>query len=480
MDQGSVRLGVAPYCSRRAGGRFKFGHLSRLGPVCQVCYTHKVSGIPAIMLVIVSVVLALLLLARDRSSPVTWTLWMWVAIGVVQILQPISLASVTGAASAICGIGLLCLALPTIIFGSAGSTQVNHGEVHSSYSRYVVITVIFLVLGVIAAVAFQDRIATIAGSDFGSLSAQQVRLAQNSRSQTQDALGILSVSYPILACLGVFGAVRYAKVWILVAVAALALTLPSPARTQTLSVAVSAVVFWLYIRGTSRVIEAPSAMNSAPRKKRFPWVWIMALLVIALIFFNAVGASLSKTGTGVESQDWLPQSLVSPVAYFAAGVPALGVALSSGVNPFDWGTSVYSILRIAHVFSPEVQVPNTIGAFVYAPMPFNVYTGFGQTYFDLGLVGLIVLFVVFGGCVRVAHGRASSGQVQWAWVCAVATAVLLSLPQAFRGLALDIDVEVVVGFVVMKLLVQPKEDVGHSVGGQADGKMRSQLSTRGV
>jgi oligosaccharide repeat unit polymerase len=344
-------------------------------------------------------------------------------------------------------LGLLTLTIPVMRRRrdlSVPDTQ--QGDRQVSFARLVIASAIILTMVLVGAMAFRSGVSAAAGTDFSELTLQQVREAQNGAARGGGLLPLLSAANPIAACLGIYGAFRYSRWWILLTAVAVVAAAQSPARTSSIAMLVAVVVFWLYARNTiSRDEERPT-----PRP--LPVVRLGLAAIVGMMFFLYVGHLLQKDYSGDFDSSGLPGWAVTPVLYFSGGMSALTVALDNSGSPFEYGSSIFLMMRAASVFFPGVAVPDTIGQFVSIPMLFNVYTGFGQIYFDLGLLGVAALAFTLGWLALVAHRKAEAGLVEWAWVSALTATILFTLPMGFRLFNLDVVLQLLGGFLIFWLI----------------------------
>ncbi len=383
---------------------------------------------------------------RDRYSPLAWVLCMWAAIFVLYVLRPVRLEPLNGTALLAISLGLVGLALPSLLPKRAVPQTAYQGNRGASFKRFVVVSAVALVLLVVGMVGFRMGIAAATGSSYESLTLTQVRAAENGIARGGGLIVLLGALGPVVSCLGIYGAYRFSRWWWLLSAAAFALVAQNPARILLLSVLVISVVFWLYAR------TALSKTDEAPGRRRFPIVATILAVLAGLAYFVYVGAALSKNGQANAYSNWLPGWMTTPVMYFLGGISAFSVATRDGFMPYEWGTTIFTPLRILGSIFPGVHAPNTIAQAVHAPMWINIYTGFGQLYFDFGAVGVFVGCALIGTLAVIAHRRAERGYMEWAWVAAALAAVLFSTPQAFRFLNLDVLFELVAGFVAFYII----------------------------
>lgn len=412
------------------------------GARCSVIYMTT-----ALMLLTVATALAAIATGRDARSPLAWSLWVWVGVAVLHVLRPLPMQEMSGTTVLILCVGLVGLTLPVL----QGRTELDapipdQGHRGVSFARFVMVSAVILTMVVVGALAFRSGIASAVGTDFSDLSLQQVRAAQNGEARGGGFLALLSAANPIAACLGIYGAMRYSRTWIVLTLVAVAASTQNPARTSSISLLVAIVIFWLYAR------NAISRDDRKPSPRRLPLGRLVLAGIGGVAVFLFVGELLQKNYVDGMYATTLPGWAVSPVLYFSGGVSALAVALNEMIIPIEFGSSVFVLMRAASFISPDVVVPDTIGLWVSIPMPFNVYTGFGQMYFDFGILGVFGLSLLLGWLALVSHRKADTGRMEWAWVSALMATLLFSLPLGFRLFNLDVALQLTLGFLSFRMI----------------------------
>ncbi|QIZ98427.1 O-antigen polymerase [Leifsonia sp. PS1209] len=388
---------------------------------------------------------------RDRRSPLAWSLCLWAGIFLLYLLQPIRFEPLNWVTLIAISLGLIGLAAPSFL-PHLKPHVARQGDRKLAFRRFLVVTIVIFALFVIGVIAFRAGVANAAGEAYEHLSLKEIRAAQNTVARGGGPVVLLAALGPVVSCLGVYGAYRFSRWWWLISVAAFGLVAQNPARINLLTLLVVTVVFWLYARQSLAKDDHP------PGRKPFPiYVYvIMGVAVIAgLVYFTVVGASLSKNDTATEYSNWLPGWIAAPVLYFMGGIAAFSSATRMGVDPFQWGTTIFTPLKLVNAVFPDVHVPNTIAGAVHSPMWFNVYTGFGQMWFDFGYVGVFVLSAILGTLALYAHRRGEQGSMEWAWVAASSAALLFSLPQAFRLFNLDVLFQLALGAAAFYIIRWP-------------------------
>lgn len=399
---------------------------------------------------VVTLVLATWAWRRDKASPLSMSLWLWVGIAVVLVLRPLELYPVSVKAATIVGVGLLSMVAPLWKRRPLDGFISEQGHASMALARLWFTSAGVLVMVVIGVYTFRSGIAQATGTDFSNLSITNIRAAQAGSAQGGGLFALMSATNPILACLGIYGAWRYSRLWLLLTAVAVWASLQTPARLMTLSLLVGAVVFYLYIRG----YVPKRGGRPVGVLRRLPLLLIGLSGAAALTFFNYLGTKLGKNDiiTSYFTHFAWPDWLLSPVLYFTGGIPALSRAISQGFNPSDPMSSIFSLVHIAMFVDPTIQKPDVLSKYVSIPIPFNVYSGPGVPWFDFGMIGVVVLMFMLGWLAVVSHRKARQGYVEWAWVSAVIAGLLFSLPMTYQLFDLSVDFELVVGFVVFGLI----------------------------
>ena len=401
---------------------------------------------------------ALWVTRREGLSPLTAGVWAWVVTLLVALLDPADLTDVSTQTVLTVGTGIIALSLPSFLNRRDVSPPL---ETHRgiALARLVVLSGFTAAAVIVGLTAFRGRIAAAAGANFGDLSLTQVRLAQTGDAQGGGLTGLLLAAAPLLGCLGAYGAVHYSRLWWVLSVFALYASLQTPARLTTLSLLVQVAVFYYYVR-TTPGSSVPKWYQASRRR-----VIVIASGVAAggVLFFNFLGQRLGKNQLAAVSfpnYAW-PDWTLSPVLYYTGGLPALSKAqVSPGDDPLEQGTSVFTLVRAASEVSDRFVVPNSLGDPVYIPTPFNVFTGFGQIWFDFGFVGVAVLSALLGWVAVVAHRRARVGRLAAAWAAATIAGLLLTMPQAYRLFYLDTLFQLAVGVLAFTWIQRSRERPG--------------------
>lgn len=398
--------------------------------------------------VVVAFASAGLAVYRDRRSPLAWSLCMWAVILLLFVLRPVQFHAMNWTTVTAISLGLAGLALPTLL-PNRDHGPTDQGVRAQAFRRYVIVAGVLLVLLIVGVLAFRITIANAVGHPYESLTPTQIRAAQNGAARGGGLLVLLGSLAPVVSCVGIYGAYRFSRWWWALSAVAFLLIVQNPARTGLLSLLVISVIFWLYAR------RALSKTDVPPGPRKFPIIPVALAVAAGLVYFIVAGALLSKNGTANAYSNWLPGWMVTPTIYFLGGVAAFSAATSTGFDPYHWGTSIYTPLRLLSGVIHSIHAPDTIAKRVHAPMSFNDYTGFGQIYFDFGLTGVFVLCAILGAIAIIAHRRAEAGRMEWAWVASATAALLLSLPQGFRLMNLDVLFYLTVGVVAFLVIRWP-------------------------
>jgi oligosaccharide repeat unit polymerase len=250
---------------------------------------------------------------------------------------------------------------------------------------------------------------------------------------------------PVLACWGLIGARVYSKVYLLATAGAVASTLVSPSRTTIVQLALTAALFGSYVwRAPVRTTHRPTL------RKVVPALAAVALGAVLLSYFTSTTAALGKDqgATNIYHGYGVPDHLISPVLYTVGGLSALTVAIDNGINPLERYGSVFSLIRVWRGVDPSVTAPNTIGRFVPIPGDFNVYTGFGQAYFDFGWLGAFLFPAFVAWVVVSAHRRALRASPRAMLVASVAGVAAINMLLENTFFNLGVSFQLVLGFVL--------------------------------
>lgn len=405
-----------------------------------------------VLLGVLTYLVAFLLLKVGWAHPTTVMLVGWAVVLVAQSLLPLGIMPASDHTYVLIGLGLVGWSLPTFWTPQPPLRPPDRSTSLGSIRLvpFAVTTAVIAMAVVVGALAFRARItASLNASSFASLDATEIRLAMTGEARDGGPISLLTAFAPLLAALGVIGARRFSRWWFGATALALAVTAQSPARTTTLTAVVVAAVVWTYLQNTS---------EGLPSSRR-PMLFLAAAAGASLAYFQIVNNVLGKTEMTqrLYPDATLPAAVLSPASYFTGGISALTSAVASGFDPTagNAGRSIYVIPRALSPFIPEVQTPDTLADFVRIPRPFNVYTAFGDMYFDFGMVGVFLMSLLAGWLIARAHRQARSGDMAAIWLSASLLAVMASTAQAFRLFHLDIVAPAIGGFVVLRLIGRP-------------------------
>jgi hypothetical protein len=390
----------------------------------------------------------LIVLSRRQGwlHPATLFAGFWTVTLAARMFAPLRQADMTVTAALALGLGILAVSVPAIV-GSRPETDgkdVRLGDRAVALWRLIVLTSGTGAAVTIGVYLFRDHITSYySGADFGQLSATAIRAAQLEGDRGGPLTLLLSLA-PLLGALGIYGGLRYSRWWYAATALALTAALQSPARIATLGLVATCATFYAYARPALRHDpEAPVA-----RTRRSNHMLIMQLVAVGaagLAYFTYTSSQLGKdvvAAVFVTGWTW-PQWLLSPVQYLVGGTA--GFSASAEVahygDPFDsTGHSVYLLVRLMG------QRPNTLADFTLAPFPINVYTAFGDMYFDFGLIGVAVLSLLLGVLAQRSY-RGHRVRLELAWVAAVLVNVLVSTGMAYRLFSLDVVALLVTGWL---------------------------------
>jgi hypothetical protein len=276
---------------------------------------------------------------------------------------------------------------------------------------------------------------------------RQAAVDQDTSQQGPGLLPLLVALAPLVAGLGVIGAIRYRRYsWLLLVVFALAVTLPTPAKTYTLAVVFISIVFYVLCR---------QPRQRSRVRHRIPMFALGAVsLMAAVVYFVALDTALNKDislDQGL-SHSWVPSALLGPTVYELGGFSALSVAQAANIDPRvdSYGRSVYAIPWALRFVDSSFHKPQTIAYDITIPVPINVYTGFGDLWFDFGWVGLFFISGVLGIAVTLAHRRWRPTAYHWGMVLAILIQVLATMTLAFRLFYLETILQLAVGYVAFR------------------------------
>jgi hypothetical protein len=376
------------------------------------------------------------------------TLWAayWLVVAAIAIANPLHLTPITWKVAAIVVVGVASFAILPLSRHSIG--VVERASVVTDPVKFTVVAIVTSFALLIGLRLFEARIASSAGAAFGELDPSAVRYAQSIGTARGGGPGLLLLSLaPVVACLGVLGGKTLHRAWYTLVLLSLYVSTRQPGRTLTLGVIAAAIAFYLYVDA------------SRPRKRRDARsgrvvILVLVTLIASVAYFQSVGNSLGKTKivTSQLEKTWVPEGLAVPLVYEIGGLSALATVEKYDIDPAvgNHGRSTYILARTEKAVGARSETPDTVAAFTNIPIPFNVYTAFGDVWFDYGPVGLIGLFVFFGALVSAADRRAATGSYAWMWSAALLISVAASTPISFRLFNVDTIAVLVAGAVVFK------------------------------
>lgn len=375
--------------------------------------------------------------------PVTLFAALWAAILVVRIAAPIAQAEMTSTAAWVLGLGVLAVCLPAAIAGRPRSSPDQLGDRDVALPRLLALVLALGAAVLLGLYVFRSHVSSYyVGADFGQLSAEAVRAAQLAGSRG-GPLTLLSSLAPLLGALGIYGALRYSRWWWAVPALALFATLQSPARISTLGLVVSCAMFYLYARDAVR--QDPQAPVRG-RRSRSRVVWqLLAVGAASLWYFIYTGTQRGGGAASLFATDWTwPMWLLSPVVYLVGGVAGLAATTSLPIGD-PYGPDGHPVTVYLPLLLTGQDPPDTLADFTEAPFPINIYTAFGDLYFDFGVLGAVALALLLGLVTQAVFHR-HAWRLEYAWVAAVLANVLLSTGLAYRLFYLDVSVLMVCGW----------------------------------
>lgn len=401
----------------------------------------------ALLLLVLVCCLAFCLFRLGIRHPAPVFLLFWITLLGLGAALPWHLVKVNDTAASIIGVGVAAFVAPQLLRPPGSSTKRPVPAIRikkTTFTLYAIVMCVALYYGLLS---FKRTISAATGQDFDSLTPTQIRYTMTLGSGRGGGAPVLLLALaPLVVCMGILGALCLSKYWYILLPYTLFITMQSPGRTNTLAVVAAGAAFYLYVRPTDQT-----------QKVRRRWVALMpaiAVLVGSVVYFGIAGNALGKTDF-IQSQlqpSWVPTFLEAPLLYQVGGVSALSAATTNKVNPAlgEHGRSIYLIYRAAAVIDPSVRSPDTITGPVGIPIPYNVYTAFGDVWLDYGLLGLGLIFGFFGAITGAAHRKATSGTLVAAWLAALLLSLALSSPITFRLFGLDTAAQIVVGIIVFR------------------------------
>lgn len=363
-----------------------------------------------------------------------------VALFVFSILGPslgLNAASSQAVLLITLGVGAFC-AVP--LLAPAGALQAPAVSVR--VSMLVWSTIAVFVLFVVGYLVFARGIGRAAGVDFSELTLSQIRYYQTAEDRSGGGLpGLLYSLAPLSACLFLLSGRAISRVWYVGLVPLLFLVVRSPAKTAALTVVAASVLFFGLVR-----------LRSEGRRSSARLVIGLALVVVlATVYFLVLGSLLGKdrVDPALDPPAWVPLAMVVPVLYLIGGISAVSLAMEHGLSGTQWGRSAYSVLRLLEAVGFPIKAPETIAESVPIPVPFNVFTAFGDLWFDFGAFLTVLICLILGLTAHRVYRRARYGSLPFAWLTALAGTWALSSFISFRVLYLDSVFVALVGALVL-------------------------------
>lgn len=323
---------------------------------------------------------------------------------------------------------------------------------------------VLVTLAVLAAVGwgvlqYRNAVSAALGRPFDQVDAKLIRWAELYGDLTLSGkAGVALALAPLLGGFAVIGGLCHRWWWYLLLPVALAATMQSPSRTATLTVVVTTVFFFVLLSRTPGVPRRRHRVASS----RWRTIALFSLAGgLGLAYFGFTGQQLDKADLtpGLRVAGWLPDALVQPMLYQLGSVSAFSAALaepSDGSGPYGaFGRSIYAVVKLVQVSGVHLPTPAPYASYVEMPVPFNTYTAFGDAYFDLGLAGVLVLFLVTG---LVLHGLTiwpRPGHPGSTWALSLLTAVLVATPIHMRLLDGDILIPAALGCAMVAFVLRP-------------------------
>lgn len=415
--------------------------------------------------------------------PATVCVSLWVLIALGFALRPFNLVQPSTTVTIAILAGLAALCVPSVLATRSGRRPSYRARPGAPPAPPLVPRTWLLGLaavGLLGAVSygvlsFRSAIsAALGGQSFGELDAKLIRYAELYGNAQLSAAGSLAFSLvPLLGCVAVVGGLCHHWGWFVLLPVSLALTLQSPSRTTTITLLVTSIFFYLLLSRTpvSRLVQ------HGVRLTRAQAIGLAGVTVaLGVSYFAYVGQALDKAGVepGIEAASWLPDALAQPLIYQMGGVSAFTVALEhppGAGGPYgEFGRSVYALTKVAGLLGVDMPPPLPFAAYVDIPSPFNTYTAFGDTYFDMGMAGVIGLFLVTGLVIAVFSRWPWRGHPGSMWVLATMTAVVTATPLHMRLLDGDILVQALGGWLLLWAVLGPAANrVGGRRGPDVDG-----------
>lgn len=411
---------------------------------------------PSLLLLVVATLASLTAYKREGVSPLSLGMGLWVLVLTVAWIDPLGIAGVSMRAAEIIAAGIIAMVMPLFFPRAKVRVPVITHQAPPAVMTIVLVSAVLAGAVVIGLFAFRSQVASATGAAFGDLTLEEVRRAQTSDARGGGIGALLIAANPVLACLGVYAARQgYRWGWIL-PIFSFVVAMQSPGRLISISLVIQTIAFYVYVRDPG--------LNRPHNRGRVVFAGT-AGFILAVLVFNYVGDRLGKNAAAISyfaGYGW-PQWTLSPVLYFTGGLSALAVALQYGIDPQEQGGSVFALMRVFEAMGVVPESPDTLGAYVPIPIPFNVYTAFGQIWFDFGTLGVMVLSFLLGGLSSFGHRRARNGSIGWAWVSSSCVALMLTLPLTYRLFFLDVALQLLAGLALFAFMARSRSSAHKSL-----------------
>jgi oligosaccharide repeat unit polymerase len=407
-------------------------------------------------LVVAASLLVLAVLSARRSGPahpVSLTLGIWIVALVINGTDILRLREVSDLALLVILAGLVSLFAGSLL--STSRKDISAVSPRIRRSAYFLTLSLLCSLYIVGILHYRSAVEQAAGTSWGNIDKTLVRYYEtNFLSGSIGYRGTLISLGPLVVCVALYGArlgIRYGLLAIPIVVAG---QLHSQSRTGLFTILLVPLLFSIY---TS--VVNPNKLD----RPRMVTLRSAALLVVvggsSLLVFSLTTDSLGKSTTDSPyyRDALISEPFRSPALYVAGGTAALSEALDERINPTDGssGKSVFVIYRAARSVGILENNPTTIASFVQIPGPFNVYTGFGDIWFDFGWAGVLLLPFCFGALVHLFWRHASMANPGYAVGAAALTAALVTSPISMRVLNIDTVIHVIAGGVAFYAFSEP-------------------------
>lgn len=442
------------------------------------------------LIIVAAALLVILCWARlGLLSPVTITVLLWLVIGLLFVARPFHVFEPSMRVSVAVVAGLTALCLPPLLLPwprpRVPSHQPEGPQVRARVWALALATAVVLAAALYGVLAYRAAVsAALGGVPFSQLDPNLVRWAElygNAKLSSSAALALGLT--PLLGAVAVIGGLTHRWWWYLLLPVTLLIVTESPSRTATLSVVVSSVFFFLLLA------KAQVGASRRPRRRLRP-AGLLALVAAtaagALGYFSYIGHALGKSGVapGLFPARWVPSALVEPLMFQLGGLSAFTAELAHPILPGGpyghFGRSMYSMVKLADILGFHVPQPDPFAGYVNIPVPFNTYSAFGDIYSDLGLAGIVALFLLMGLVVHVFSRWPWPGHPVSAWVLSTMAVVLTSTPVNMRFLDVDIVAQTLVGALMLALVLRRQPSPVASGGVDATGQVPAEPAPRPV